>query len=85
MHLGVDCARACSEKSFRASLSVVLFQFQYTSDNNGYADISHQSNNNDTDDLHDDDILTPADLMTFAWQIAKGMVRAVFIMLKLML
>ena len=29
----------------------------------------------DTDNLHDDDTLTPADLMTFAWQIAKGMVR----------
>ena len=29
----------------------------------------------DPDNLHDDDTLTPADLMTFAWQIAKGMVR----------
>ena len=35
-----------------------------------------KKNKTDTDNLHDDDILTPADLMTFAWQIAKGMVRA---------
>ena len=26
------------------------------------------------DELHDDGKLTPADLLTFAWQIAKGMV-----------
>ena len=28
------------------------------------------------DKLHDDDTLRPADLSTFAWQIAQGMVRA---------
>ena len=28
------------------------------------------------DSLHDADYLTPADLMTFVWQIAKGMVLA---------
>jgi len=48
---------------------------EYTSDNNRCA-FSRPSNNNDTDNLHDDDTLTSADLMTFAWQIAKGMVRA---------
>ena len=53
----------------------MLLSFQCTSDNKGYVDISHQGNNNDTDDLHDGDTVTPADLMTFAWQIAKGMVR----------
>ena len=51
------------------------FSFQCTSDNKGYVDTCHQSNSNDTDDLNDGDTLTPADLMTFAWQIAKGMVR----------
>ena len=30
---------------------------------------------NATDKLHDDDTVTPADLMAFAWQTAKGMVR----------
>ena len=33
---------------------------------------------NNTDNLHkDDDALRPSDLMTFAWQIAKGMVRVI--------
>ena len=52
----------------------MLFTFQFTSDNNRRTDITHLSN--DTDNLHEDDTLSPADLMTFAWQIAKGMVRA---------
>ena len=35
---------------------------------------------NNTDNLHeDDDALRPADLMTFAWQIAKGMVRVLYV------
>ena len=52
----------------------MLFSFQCTSDNNRCA-FSQLSSNN-TDNVHGDDTLTPADLMTFAWQIAKGMVRA---------
>ena len=51
------------------------FSFQCTSDNRSAA-IASESIKNDTENLHDDDTLTPADLMTFAWQIAKGMVRA---------
>ena len=54
----------------------VFFSFQCTIDNNRCAAIAHESIKNNTDNLHDDDTLTPADLMTFAWQIAKGMVRA---------
>ncbi|XP_020617104.1 tyrosine-protein kinase receptor Tie-1-like [Orbicella faveolata] len=53
-------------------LVLFLFSFQCTSDNNRCA-FFRLSNNNDTDNLHDDDTLTSADLMTFAWQIAKGM------------
>jgi len=52
-----------------------MFSFQCTSDKNGCAAIAHESIKNDTDNVRDDDTLSPADLMTFAWQIAKGMVR----------
>ena len=54
----------------------VLFSFQCTSTNNRFTAIANGIIKNDTDNLHDDDTLTPADLMAFAWQIAKGMVRA---------
>jgi len=43
------------------------------SDENRYAAIAHGSIKSDPDNLHDDDTLTPADLPTFALQIAKGM------------
>ena len=57
------------------TLKNLFFSFQGR-DNTRCADISYRSIKTDTDNLHDDDTLTPADLMTFAWQIAKGMVRA---------
>ena len=55
---------------------LLIILFQCTSDKNGYAALAHESIKNDTDNVQDDDTLTPADLMAFAWQIAKGMVRA---------
>ena len=54
----------------------MLFYLQRTSDNNRCTAITQVVIGDNTDNLHDDDALTPADLMTFAWQIAKGMVRA---------
>ena len=54
----------------------VLFPLQCTSDNKRCTAIAQVGIKDNTDNLHDDDVLTPADLMTFAWQIAKGMVRA---------
>lgn len=53
-----------------------MFSFQLTSDKNGCTAIAHESVKNGTHNVNDDDTLTPADLMTFTWQIAKGMVRA---------
>ena len=50
-----------------------VITFQCPSSKNGCATLAVKT---DDDNLHDDDILTPADLMTFAWQTAKGMVRA---------
>ena len=69
--------QANKKRSVIYILNKCFFPFQCTSDNNAGADISHRNNNNDADNSHDDDILITADLMTFAWQIAKGMVRAV--------
>ena len=64
--------------------SVFNFLSQFTSGKSGCAAIAHRSIGDDSepernfttnrDNLHDDDNLRPADLMTFAWQIAKGMV-----------
>ena len=51
---------------------ISLITFQSTSDR--YSEIAHGSIKNNTDKLHDD-TLTPADLITFALQIANGMVR----------
>ena len=63
-----------------------LFHFQCASDKDKSAILAHRSIQDDSeperdfktnrDSLHDDDNLTPADLMTFVWQIAKGMVLA---------
>jgi len=52
-----------------------MFSSQCTSDKNGSV-IDHDSIKIGTDNVLDDDTVTPADLTTFAWQIAKGMVRA---------
>ena len=52
-----------------------MFSFQFISDKQGCTAVAHESIKNGTDNLHDDDTLRPADLMAFAWQIAKGMVR----------
>ena len=49
-----------------------VITFQCTGDKNRCVTLALKT---DTDNLHDDGTLTPADLMTFAWQIAKGMVR----------
>jgi len=57
--------------------------YDFTSGKNRCETIAHRSIRDDSeperdfmtnrDNLHDDDTLTPADLTTFAWQIAKGM------------
>ena len=71
-----------TESNFRDLLLIpssnkqVLFSFQCTSTNNRCIAIANGIIKNDTDNLHDDDTLTPADIMAFAWQIAKGMVLA---------
>ena len=63
-----------------------LFTLQRAGDTNECAATGHRTLQNergsrnydlgtDADSVHDDDKLTPADLLTFAWQIAKGMVR----------
>ena len=57
-----------------ANLSL-LFSFQCNSDKSECTTIAQGSIKTDTDNLHDDDTLTSADLMAFAWQTAKGMVR----------
>ena len=54
----------------------MLFSFQCTSNNNRCTAVANGITKNDTDNSHDDDTLTLADLMAFAWQIAKGMVLA---------
>ena len=53
----------------------MLFSFQCSRDEKGCTAIAQESIKKDTGNLQDDDVLTPADLMAFAWQIAKGMVR----------
>ena len=53
----------------------MILSFQCTNDKNECAAIAQGSIKNDDDKLHDDDNVTPADLMAFAWQTAKGMVR----------
>ena len=54
----------------------MILSFQCTNDKNGFAEIAQESIQTNTDKLHDDDNVTPADLVTFAWQIATGMVRS---------
>jgi len=64
--------------------SMFNFPSQFTSGKNRGATIAHPSFRDDSqperdfmtnrDNLHDDDTLGPADLMTFVWQIAKAMV-----------
>ena len=53
-----------------------MFSFQCTSDTTGCTAIANESITNGTQNAQDDDTITSADLMAFAWQIAKGMVRA---------
>ena len=68
------CAGRLQLKALEGNLSwKSVITFQCTSDKNRCATLAVKT---DDDNLHDDDILTPADLMTFAWQTAKGMVRA---------
>ena len=52
-----------------------MFSFQCTSDTTGCTAIANESITNGTQNAQDDDTITSADLMAFAWQIAKGMVR----------
>ena len=61
-----------------------LLPSQFTSVKNRCATIAHRSIRDDSqperdfmtnrDNLHDEEPVRPADLLTFAWQIAKGMV-----------
>ena len=52
-----------------------MFSFQCASDKIGCTAIANESITNGTQNAQDDDTITSADLMAFAWQIAKGMVR----------
>ena len=68
------CAGRLQLKALEGNLSLKsVITFQCTSSKNRCATLAAKT---DDDNLHDDDILIPADLMTFAWQTAKGMVRA---------
>ena len=74
-HFSTSKLRSREDSIKQMRLLPALYFFQCTSDNNNCTAIAHGSIKNNSDSSHDGDILTTVDLMTFALQIAKGMVR----------